>query len=210
MQKISFQILTVIVLLLLTSVCFGQSKTQMITTSDPASVSFASLFSKADLVAFIKIYSGDTESYKQTLYKAEVLSAYKGVKEKDIIYFAPFNGYGIGNEYLVFLRKTDKRVGEIIDESVKPNSSPYDASQKYFSVMYEGYSIMPVSYECLFEGKDNLDRCDYGVEFNIHQVELPTSLKTFPKDVGEFSDDVKWVRRKLVEETLTMLKTNRK
>ena len=75
--------------------------------------------------------------------------------------------------------------------------------------MYEDYSVMPISYECFFGGKDS-DKCDYGVKFNTYQVKLPATLKTFPKDVGEFSTDKRWVRRKAVEEALVALKNNRK
>lgn len=209
MRKVTFQISGFTLLLLLAGVCFGQGKTETVTISDPAPVSLESLFAQADIVAFVKIHSGDAESYKQALYKAEVLNAYKGGKEKEIIYFAPFISYGIGEEYLVFLKRTDKHIGELIDESVKPNSAPYDVTQNYYRIMYEGYSIMPVSYECFFDGKDS-DKCDYGVKFNTYQVELPATLKTFPKDVGEFSQDVKWVRRKSIEAALVALKNKRK
>jgi hypothetical protein len=75
--------------------------------------------------------------------------------------------------------------------------------------MYDGYSVMPVSYECFFDGKDS-EKCGYGVKFNTYQVELPSTLKTFPKDVGEFSPDKKWVRRDAVKVALANLKNSRK
>jgi hypothetical protein len=133
----------------------------------------------------------------------------KARRKRTVIYFAPFIGYGVGEEYLVFLKKTDKRIGEQIDESVKPNHAPYDATKNYFRIMYDGYSVMPVSYECFFDGKDS-DKCGYGVKFNTCQVGLPATLKTFPKDVGEFSPDKKWVRRDAVKVALANLKNNRK
>ena len=210
MRQLSSHFLTSALLLISTAgLSLGQGKTETITISEPAVVSLASLYAKADLVAFVKIHSGDAESYKQALYKAEVLNAYKGAKEKEIIYFGPFISYGLGSEYLVFLKKTDKRIGELIDQTIKANPLPYDASQKYYRIMYEGYSVMPVSYECFFDGKDS-DECDYGVKFNIYQVELPGTWKTFPKDVGEFSDDKKWVRRKVIQTALVALGRNRK
>jgi hypothetical protein len=208
MRKIIYQISVFILLVSIAAACLGQRKTDTITISDPATVSLASLFAQSDIVAFVKIHSGDAKSYKLTLYEAEVLDAYKGAKEKEVIYFAPFIGYGVGEEYLVFLKKTDKRIGEQIDERVKPNHAPYNATKNYFRIMYEGYSIMPVSYECFFDGKDS-DKCGYGVKFNIYQVALPPTLKAFPKDVGEFSPDKKWVRRDAVKTALAHLK-NRK
>jgi hypothetical protein len=211
MRRVTFQTFILSFSLFLASVCLGQQKPEVVTTttSDPATVPFASLFAQADLVAFVKIHSGDADSYKLTLYEAEILDVYKGGKEKDVIYFAPFIGYGVGAEYLVFLKKTGKRIAEQIDESVKPNHAPYDANQTYYRIMYEGYSVMPVSYECFFEAI-NSDKCGYGVKFNTYQVELPATLKTSPKDVGEFSDDNKWVRRDAVKIVLANLKNNRK
>jgi hypothetical protein len=208
MRKVAFRIFILMLTLFLAGVCIGQRKTETITISEPATVSLASLFAQADIVAFVKIHSGDAESYKLTLYEAEVLDAYKGAKQKDVIYFAPFIGYGVGEEYLVFLKKSDKRIGEQIDERVKANHPPYDATQIYYRIMYDGYSVLPISYECFFDGKDS-DKCGYGVKFNTSQVELPSTLKTFPKNVGEFSPDKKWVRRDAVKVALANLKNSR-
>jgi hypothetical protein len=208
MRKVAFRIFILMLTLFLAGVCIGQRKTETITISEPATVSLASLFAQADIVAFVKIHSGDAESYKLTLYEAEVLDAYKGAKQKDVIYFAPFIGYGVGEEYLVFLKKSDKRIGEQIDERVKANHPPYDATQIYYRIMYDGYSVLLISYECFFDGKDS-DKCGYGVKFNTSQVELPSTLKTFPKNVGEFSPDKKWVRRDAVKVALANLKNSR-
>jgi hypothetical protein len=209
MRRVTFQTFIVTLPLFLAGICVGQRKTETVTISEPATVSLTALFAQADFVAFVKIHSGDAQSYKFTLYEAEVLDSYKGTKEKDVIYFAPFIGYGVGEEYLVFLKKTDKRIGAEIDESVKPNRATYDATQIYYRIMYDGYSVMPVSYECFFDGKDS-DRCGYGVKFNTYQVRLPATLKTFPKDVGEFSTEKKWVRRDAVKAALLDLKNARR
>lgn len=205
MRKLICQISVFILLVSIAHACLGLGKSETITVSEPATVSLLALFAQADIVAFVKIHSGDAESYKLTLYEAEILDGYKGAKERDVIYFAPFIGYGVGEEYLVFLKNADKRIGEQIDESVKPNRAPYDANKTYFRIMYDGYSVMPVSYECFFDGK-NAEKCGYGVKFNTYQVKLPATLKTFPKDVGEFSPDKKWVRREAIKAELANLK----
>ena len=111
-----------------------------------ASVSVENLFKEADFVAFVKILSGDAEHYNGAIYKAEVLKAYKGTTEKEIIYFGEYTTYGIGNEYLAFFQKPDKTIGQQIDKDVPSSSAPYDAKQSYFRIMYGGYSIMPVGY----------------------------------------------------------------
>ena len=210
MQKALFLIFTFTTLLFVFGDCFGQSKAETVTVSDPAQVSLKSLFIEADLVAFVKIHSGDAESYKQVIYKAEVLQAFKGTIEKEIIYFTPFIGYSVGAEYLVFLKKTGARIGELIDEKGKPKAISYDITQTYYRIMYGGYSVMSIRYECIFDGKDPQSKCDYGVQFNTYQVKLPAQLKTLPKNVGEFSSDKRWVRRKAIEEILIAMKNNNK
>ena len=187
-----------------------QTKTVTTTTSDPASVSLESLFSQADLVAFVEIRSGDAENYNHALYKTAVLKSYKGAKQNDVIYFAPFIGYAVGGEYLVFLRKTDKRIGDIIDENSKNKTLPYDATQNFYSIMYEGYSIMPVSFECVFEEPSH-QICQYAVKFNISQVILSNKLKTFPQEDGDSKIlNVKYVKRKIIEPILENLRDKRK
>lgn len=192
------------------SICFAQqTKTVTVIISDPSSVSLESLFSQADLVAFVEIRSGDAENYNHTLYKAAVLKSYKGSKEREVIYFAPFIGYAVGTEYLVFLRKTDKRIGDVIDENAKNKTLPYDATQNFYQIMYDGYSVMPVSFECIFE-KPSHQTCQYAVKFNINQVILPKKLKTFPEEKNDEVLDAKYVKRTAIEPVLEVLKGNRK
>jgi hypothetical protein len=62
--------------------------------------------------------------------------------------------------------------------------------------MYDGYSFMPISYACAFDGKAIAQHCDYGVRVNIKQVKLPSGTKTFPrKSNDDFDDAEKWVRK---------------
>ena len=198
-------------LVILVSVGLAQQpKTITVTISEPATVVLEKLFSQADLVAFIQIRSGDAENYNQALYKATVLKSYKGAKQNDIIYFTPFIGYAVGGEYLAFLKKTDKRIGDIISEDSKSKVLPYDAAQSFYRIMYEGYSIMPVSYECVFE-KPSYQNCQYAVKFNIEQVILPNKLKVFPEENEESkSSDKKFVKRSAIESILEKSSANQK
>ena len=99
-------------------------------------------------------------------------------------------------------KKTDQRLVDLADHS-KP-VGPFVGTETYYRVMYDGYSVMPVDYECIFDGKDK-DKCDYGVRFNIYQVELPPTLKAFPVNVGDFPADKKSVRRNSVNRELSVL-----
>jgi hypothetical protein len=170
------------------------------------SVSLENLYKQADFVSFVKILSGDVEHYNGAIYKAEVLKAYKGAKEKEIIYFGEFISYGIGSEYLAFFNKADKTIGQLIDEDVKNSSAPYNAKQSFFRIMYAGYSIMPVGFECLFDVKNKHNKCDYGIQLNVRQVKIPSALNAFLEETDTVAPDERWVRRTAIENTLEDLK----
>jgi len=212
MNNASFKTKAVIIAALLCStaaVSLAQRKSETVTISDPATVALASLFAQADIVAFITIQSGDAEHYKAAIYKAQITKAYKGARTDHLIYFGPFVSYGIGSEYLVFLKNTNQKLVDLADVPGLNVQLPFDGSQIYYRVMYEGYSVMPVEFECVFDGKDD-DKCDYGVRFNTYQVKLPSSLKAFPLNVGDFPADKRSVRRNAVERALAALVRNRR
>ena len=171
-----------------------------------ASVSLENLYKQADFVAFVSILSGDVEYYDGAIYKAEVLKAYKGTKEKEIVYFGENISYGIGNEYLAFFNKSGKNIGQVVAKDVQNSSAPYDAKQVFFSIMYAGYSIMPVGFECLFDLKNKNNNCDYGIKLNAKQVAIPSNLKAFPEDTYSTTTYNRWVRRTSMETTLEDLK----
>src|SRR5262245_14893632 len=66
-------------------------------------VELETLFKEADVVAFVRVLAGDAENFDVAIYKAEVLSPFKGCTNKQVVYFGPFVKYEIGGEYLVFL-----------------------------------------------------------------------------------------------------------
>ena len=67
------------------------------------------LYAEADVVALVKVLSGDTESFEDTVYKASILTTYKG-NVQSILYFGPYISYGVGSEYLVFLKTSSKQL----------------------------------------------------------------------------------------------------
>jgi hypothetical protein len=60
-----------------------------VTISEPGIYDLAGLFERADIVALVKVVSGDTESYGVALYKAEVVNNFKGASAGATIYFEP-------------------------------------------------------------------------------------------------------------------------
>ncbi|MGH9710057.1 MAG: hypothetical protein ACRD37_05890, partial [Candidatus Acidiferrales bacterium] len=84
------------------SVCSspGAAQQQSVTLSEPATIKIQNLLKQADLVAVVRIRSGDTEQYPTAVYKAEVLKSFKGTEVGAKIFFGPYASYGLGSEYL--------------------------------------------------------------------------------------------------------------
>jgi hypothetical protein len=167
-------------------------------------VAIADLFKQADVVAVVKILSGDSENYKTAVYKARVLNAYKGVEVGQQLFFGPFIGYEVGSDYVAFLRHA--KAGP----KLRPQDGPtmnYGPLEIFHLIMYQGYSIMPLSYQCVFDTKAHDEGCDYGVRVNTSQVKLPSTVKTFPRTSKDDSADTnRWVRKDVFLRLLETLK----
>jgi hypothetical protein len=183
---------------------FGQA-TSTITINEPATVKIDDLVKQADTVVIVRILSGDTEHYPTAVYKAEVLNSFKGVPVGEKIYFGPFTGYGVGSQYLAFLQRSKKDL-KPVDQSNTSGLS-YGLLKSSHKIMYDGYSVMPIDYICIFDGKEISQQCDYGVRFNTHQITLPGKIKTFPPNSLDESDsDNKWVRKEGIVSLLEHLR----
>lgn len=161
------------------------------------------LYDEADLVAFVKIVSGDSENYEDTIYKATVVTAFKGALPEDTIFFGPYYSYGIGSEYLIFLKKSEMTLGRYLKVPKETRTILYDDSAEYLRIMYGGYSILPVSFECAFAPISNADSCEYAV--NVESIILPKKIETFPKAFGDNSKERPFVRKRNIEELLIKL-----
>jgi hypothetical protein len=157
-----------------------------------ARVKLSDLFKQADLVAVVKIVSGDGENYSVVVYKAKVLTAFKGTVAKETIFFGPFEGFGVGNEYIVFLNKSERGM----KSEGGAGGSSYGDLPVLYRIMYDGFSILPSSYECVFNGKAIAEQCDYSVKLNPEQIILPPGVKEFPPgEAGPLTNYCKWVRK---------------
>jgi hypothetical protein len=155
-----------------------------------APVRLDNLFAEADQVVLVNILSGDAEHYDTAVYKAVVEDAYKGAQKGETIFFGPFIGYSIGSEYVLFLKNG---AGE---QPKNAGGLSYGPIGKVDRVMYDGYSSLPVSYKCVFDGREISQQCDYAVQLNPDQVVLPKEIRTFPAgDATAVTDFKKWVRR---------------
>lgn len=162
------------------------------------------LYAEADLVAFINIVSGDTENYKGKFYKSTVLLAYKGTEVGKTLFFGSYVSHGVGGEYLAFLKKSGKTVGEISTKDKGSRTVLYDDTSEYFQGMEGGYSILPVSYECGFGKVIDPDSCDNAV--GTIAVILPKKLDAFPKTISRAQLKESFVRQSAMEIFLNTLK----
>jgi hypothetical protein len=158
------------------------------TNSGPATVGLRELFRKADVVALVAVVAGDAENYRYLVYKASVVQAFKGVSEDDAIYFGPYQTYAIGKEYIVFLKRTSRRLGELRANSRGP-AGPFQSDATYLQIMYQGFGVMEVSYTCV------IPSCDWGVEVADQHVMLPSQLATVPSECRNRVGSCAWVRR---------------
>jgi hypothetical protein len=167
----------------------AEPPTIVITNTEPATYKLEQLYRKADVVALVRVVSGDTENYDVAIYKVIVVTNFKGTAEGQILYYGPCIGEKLGSEYIVFLR------------SVKEPAVPKDAKNpaygavKYFEVFNQGYGSMETSYVCVFDGKDIKDHCDDGVRICTDYIILPKNIPGFPSMEDIVPMGFRWVRK---------------
>jgi len=172
-----------------------------VTITEPGVYELAALFKRANTVASVKIVSGDTENYSDAVCKAEVLKAFKGTSAGKAIYFGPCVGERLGWEYVVFLLDTPDVV------SPKAASGTRYGTVRYAKVFDEGYSNMETSYECVFDGKEIAQKCDYGVRVCTDYIKLPKSIRAFPPESNDPPFGCRWVRKSVFLSLLDTLGT---
>jgi hypothetical protein len=167
----------------------AEPPTESVTLTEPGIMQLPQLFKMSDVVALVRIISGDTENYKTTIYKAIVVTGFKGTADGKTIYFGPYEGGKLGGEYIVFLRNAK--------DPVVPMTTPTAAygTVKYLEVFNQGYSEMETSYECVFDGKDIAQQCDYGVRVCTDYIVLPKNTPVFPSMDEVVPFGCRWVRK---------------
>jgi hypothetical protein len=166
------------------------------------SVKIADLFKEADVVAEVKIVSGDGESYPGVVYKARVVTAYKGAAANATLYFGPLESFGIGSKYIVFLTRSG---GPIVPLRSASHTS-YGTIPNSYEIMYAGYAILPSGYECVFDGGDLAQQCDDSIQLNPNQIVLPENIGKFPVgDAGPITNYRIWVHKRDLTSLLVTL-----
>jgi hypothetical protein len=189
---------TLVVVVVLTSALPALAqKSGGITITEPGIYELAGLFKKADTVALVRVIAGDAESYDIAVYKARVIKTFKGQTTGETIYFGPYLGERLGWEYVLFLRTAP--------EPITTKSTAGYGTIHYSEVFDQGYTAMMTSYECVFDGADMTQRCDYGVRVCTDYIKLPKSMPVFPPLTENVPFGCRWVRKTALLEELGAL-----
>ena len=189
-------------IVLITALCSAQS--QEVTITEPGIYKVSDLFKAADVVALVKIVSGDNENYDRTVYKGKVIQSFKGIPPRATVYFGPFVGQKLGWEYILFLRHVTKPIIPKRTPTASYGEIPYS------EVFNEGYSSMETSSECVFDGKEIAQKCDYGVRVCTDYIKLPKTMRAFPPEGNDPPFGCRWVRKSLFVSLLETLGTPQK
>jgi hypothetical protein len=181
------------------SVTAGQTTT---TITEPSVTDVTKLFRTGDTVALVKVVSGDTEHYDVAVYKAEVVKAFKGTTQGEVLYFGPYVGLRLGWEYVVFLRTTPETLQANGEKAVSYGPVRY---QRIFN---EGYTALMTSYECVFDGKETNQKCDEAIRICTDYVKTPKSLTVAPPLTKDTPFGCRWTRRKQFIALLEKLASN--
>ena len=186
-------------MVLMAALAFPQS--EIVTLTEPGVYKIGDLFKEADVVALVKVVSGDTENYNHTVYKGEVIQSFKGAPRGAILYFGPFVGNKLGWEYILFLRNMTK--------PITPKTAPTASygTISYSEVFNEGYSSMEISSSCVFDGKEIAQKCDDGVRVCTDYIKLPKSIPAFPPEANDPPFGCRWVRKAVFVSLLDALHT---
>ena len=164
------------------------AQSQSVTITEPRVYKISDLFKAADIVALVKVLSGDTESYDHAVCKGEVIQSFKGMPHGAVIYFGPGVGKKLGWQYVLFLRNATKPI------TPKKGAASY-GTQPYSEVFNEGYSSMETSYECVFDGREMPQKCDDGVRVCTDYITLPRLIPAFPPEDNDPPFGCRWVRK---------------
>ena len=159
------------------------------TITEPGIYSLKSLFQHSDTVAVVKVISGDTESYETAVYKGQVINSFKGASPGETIYFGPFIGERLGWEYILFLRNKPDAI------TPKTKSSGSYGKVRFAEIFDQGYSSMETSYQCVFDGAEIRQQCDYGIRVCTNYIKLPKNTRTFPPERNDTPFGCRWVRK---------------
>ena len=170
------------------------------------------LFKEADVVVIAEIQSGHRVSVGEfscgAKYEAEIIHTLKGeLEDQSIVEFGPFEGYGIGEKYLLFLKARGSR----FDPVTSTNGIALAARAEYaencasseaaYNIMFHGMGALEISFTTKFDYND-------AIKFHERWVLPPASLERKPAeaDDNKVPSTESWVREDAFVEYIRGLK----
>lgn len=187
-----------VLIFLVAAICIAQkSSGKTVVLNEPGRYDVRGLYNTADIVALVKIQSGDVERYDSAVYKGKIVEGFKGASAGESLYFGPYVGLKLGWQYVLFLHKLADPLAP------KDPALPGYGTIQYAKIFNEGYSSLETSYECVFDDKGSNRKCDDGVRICTDYLKLPEKIPVFPPMSVNTPFGCRWVRR---TEFLSMLR----
>ncbi|MGB6192861.1 MAG: hypothetical protein WBF42_10365 [Terracidiphilus sp.] len=166
----------------------GKAQTMELTRRAPATYTLADLFNRADRVVLARVTAADTAAYDMALYKVQVIEAFKGASNGEMLFVGPFVKAEVGSSYFFFLRSVPAPMAP------RSKASTGFGTVSYSRVFDDGDSVMLSANQCFFPGKDPAQHCAVAVHVCLDHIVLPGSLTTYPGNAGA-SSNCPWVRQ---------------
>jgi hypothetical protein len=149
----------------------------------PKYYSLTELLRRADLVAFVRVRSGDIDSHSLPTYQALVLDPVKGAARNDVICFSTRSSDRLetGGEYVVFL------VSATASEECSGRLSAYRQAEKF----WEPWAVEVTKEVIQLCEEENCPSGDVALRVDQNK-DLPEFAVTYP---AARSDGVRWIRR---------------
>jgi hypothetical protein len=143
------------------------------------------LMAASEAVLLVHVVAGDAENYDVPIYKAKVLEVFKGkVAKDDVLYFGPYLGTRLGDNYVVFLRQT-------LAVHTAGTSAPFGKIEPW-RVLDQNYGEMEIGYQCTFSGPKS---CDDAIRVCTDYVRLPDTVEIIPPLKEKSPLGCRWARR---------------
>jgi hypothetical protein len=175
----------------LASLCMGfvwlsaPAQQQTPTLIAPRKATLQNLVDAAEAVVLVHVVAGDAENYDVPIYKAKVLEVFKGkVAKDDVVYFGPYLGTRLGDNYVVFLRHT-------LAVHTAGTAAPFGKIDPW-RVLDQNYGEMEIGYECTFSGPKS---CDDAIRVCTDYIRLPDTVEIIPPLKEKSPLGCRWARR---------------
>jgi hypothetical protein len=172
-------------------------------------IGVTNLLDKADIAAIVRIESGEiiagTKYPCGVKYQGKILQAIKNVEVGESIEFGYYIGYGVGEEYIVFLNKKEK----VFTPMMSTNSHSMKSKKEFekhcgekhskYIVMHHGYGIQKT------DKPSETNYRDEAFLIPTRYLGLPNTIQSIAptKNSCETWEECKWVKKETMLDLLS-------